>query len=290
MNARFIGEGFLIATIIGQGVALYAMIRTKAYKTYPAFFGYLAVSLLFCATLGLLPYGPHSMKTYSWGLAYTWGYWATYVVSTALIFLTIQNVFRQVMLPLPGLSRLGVLMFRWVVAISFIVALSSSYVPTEISHRPFYLAFVDLIRCVSILELCLLAFVTLVVQKVGLSYRSLPFGLSLGFGMSAAIDFIQSAIAYHVHTVYSGVGLLCQAAGIAVFGMWAIYFWKPEPERATVPLTVSSSLLRWNDVALALGNAGAQMPPAPQPEFFLSDVERVVDRVLVKNSLKATGS
>jgi hypothetical protein len=289
MNARFIGEGFLIATAIGQSVALYAMIRTRAYKTYPAFFGYLAVSLLFCVTLGFLPYGPHSMKTHPWCVAYTWGYWATYLVSTALLFLTIQTVFRQLMSPLPGLSRLGVLMFRWVVAISFIVALSSSYMPTEISHRPLYLAFIDLMRCVSVLELCLLAFVTLVAQKVGLSYRSLPFGLSLGFGISAALDFIQSAIAFHVHTVYSGVGLVCQAAGIAVFGMWAIYFWKPEPERAALP-TVSSSLLRWNDVALALGNAGAQMPPAPAPEFFLSDVEKVVERVLVKNSLKATQS
>jgi hypothetical protein len=45
-------------------------------------------------------------------------------------------------------------------------------------------------------------------------------------------------------------------------------------------------------VALALSHANAQVapPPAVAHGTFLSDVENVVDRVLIKNSLKATGS
>jgi hypothetical protein len=292
MDARSLGLGLFVATSAAQLVALSAMVHSKAHRKYPAFAGYLAVCLLYCTTFGLLPYARHFISAANRNLWFFWGYWVTYLISTVLLFLTIQTIFREVMAPLPGLSRLGVLMFRWVVAISAIVALSSSYIPTEMSHRPFHLVLIDLMRCVSILELCLLAFVTLVAQKVGLSYKSLPFGLSLGFGISAASDFVQSAVAYHAQSLFSITGLACQLVGVAVLVMWVAYFRNPEPARSSVALPIASPLLRWNEVALALSHANAQVAPAPTLAHgtFLSDVENVVDRVLIKNSLKATNS
>lgn len=292
MDARSLGLGLFVATTAAQFVALSAMVQSKAYRKYPALAGYLALCVIYCCTFGLLPYAGHFISADNRNLWYFWGYWVTYLTSTILLFLTIQTIFREVMAPLPGLSRLGVLMFRWVVAISAIIALSSSYIPTEISHRPFNLVLIDLMRCVSILELCLLAFVTLVAQKVGLSYRSLPFGLSLGFGLSAASDFVQSAVAYHAQSLFSITGIICQVVGVGVLVMWVAYFRNPEPARSSIAPAIAQPLLRWNEVALALSNANAQVAstPAVAHGTFLSDVENVVDRVLIKNSLKATES
>ena len=292
MDARSLGLGLFVATTAAQLVALSAMVQSKAHRKYPAFAGYLAVCLVYCTTFGLLPYAQHFISADNRNLLFFWGYWGTYLISTVLLFLTIQTIFREVMSPLPGLSRLGVLMFRWVVAISAIIALSSSYIPTEISHRPFNLVLIDLMRCVSILELCLLAFVTLVAQKVGLSYKSLPFGLALGFGISAASDFVQSAVAYHAQSLVSITSIVCQVIGVAVLVMWVAYFRNPEPARSSAALPIAAPLIRWNEVALALRDANAQVAPTPAiaSGTFLSDVENVVDRVLIKNSLKATES
>jgi len=292
MDARSLGLGLFVVTTAAQLVALAAMVQSKAYRKYPALAGYLALCVIYCCTFGLLPYAGHFISADNRNLWYFWGYWGTYLTSTVLLFLTIQTIFREVMSPLPGLSRLGVLMFRWVVAISAIIALSSSYIPTEISHRPFNLVLIDLMRCVSILELCLLAFVTLVAQKIGLSYKSLPFGLSLGFGISAATDFVQSAVAYHAQSLFSITGIVCQVMGIGVVIMWVAYFRSPVPAYSAIAPAIAQPLLRWNEVALALSHANAQVapPPAIAHGTFLSDVENVVDRVLIKNSLKATES
>lgn len=290
MDPSYISEGISILETGVTTLALYFMLRSKAHKTYPALVGYLALSLLFGISFGILPYGPHSINgnvRYMW---YFWGYWTTYLASAALLLLTIQSIFRQIMAPLPGLSRLGVLAFRWVVCISIIVAIGSSYMPTAMNSQPLVVIASEIMRCVSIIELCLLAFVTLVVQKLGLSYRSRPFGIALGFGMMASMEFVLSAIGFRHEGAFTVTNIAAQASGVLALALWAYYFAKPEPARLPVLLPISSSLLRWNEVALALGHAGAQTTATPAHEFFLSDVEKVVEKVLIKNSLKATGS
>lgn len=292
MDAHSLGLGLFFATTAAQVVALSAMVQSKAHRKYPALAGYLGVCVLYCSTFGLLPYARHFISAANRNLWFFWGYWVTYLITTVLLFLTIQTIFREVMAPLPGLSRLGVLMFRWVVAISAIIAVSSSYIPSEISHRPFNLILIDLMRCVSILELCLLAFVTLVAQKVGLSYKSLSFGLSLGLGIAAASDFVQAAVAYHAQSLFSMASIIFQVIGVGVLVMWVAYFRNPEPARSSIAPVIAQPLLRWNEVALALSHANAQVAPPPVVAHgtFLSDVENVVDRVLIKNSLKANES
>ena len=85
---------------------------------------------------------------------------------------------------------------------------------------------------------------------------------------------------------------MCQVIGVAVLVMWVAYFRNPEPARSTAALPIAAPLIRWNEVALALRDANAQVAPTPAVASgtFLSDVENVVDRVLIKNSLKATES
>ncbi|HVJ08917.1 MAG TPA: hypothetical protein VM554_11070 [Acidisarcina sp.] len=290
MDSTHIAEGLSVVVPIVTAVALCAAVRGKVYERYPALVGYLVLTLLFGISFGVLPYGPVSIRAAQRYVWYFWGYWTVYLACGVLLFFTIQQIFREVMQPLPGLSRLGVLVFRWVVIISVILAATSSYTPAQLSKHSLVSVATELMQCVSIMELCLLAFVTLVAQKLGLSYRSRPFGIALGFGMTSAIGFVATAIAFHQKGAFSTSANVVQACNIVAIGICAYYFYRPEPARNVVVMAPSSSLLRWNEVALALGRNQPQPPPAPASDFFLSDVERVVEKVLIKNSLKTTNS
>jgi hypothetical protein len=58
----------------------------------------------------------------------------------------------------------------------------------------------------------------------------------------------------------------------------------PEPVRKPVVLPVNSTIYRWNEIASALGHTGTQVAlQQPTNGFFLTDVERVVDKVLNRN-------
>ena len=204
--------------------------------------------------------------------------------------MTIQSLFREMMSPLTGLTRLGTLAFRWVICISILLCIGTSYMPAAMSKFPLVVVASELMRFVSVLELCLLAFVLLVGHKVGLSHKSRSFGIVLGFGLMACGDFLHSALAFSTQSMFSNLDNYLDLTVLVAVGAWALYFARPEPARAAVTLPPSSPLLRWNEISLALGKASAQLAPAPAQDFFLSDVEKVVDRVLVKNSLKAMGS
>ncbi len=150
---------------------------------------------------------------------------------------------------------------------------------------------VQAMRCESIFILSLLLFLMLAAGKLGLSYRSRVFGISFGFGIMAASDLVVSAAFLHFgrnimtstdQHLYDqrqpadadGLVRLLRAAGTGSSGGHA-----DPPRRWRVG---TKSL--WRSVRAA---AGSRLPiPFPQAsDFFLQDVEKVVDRILIKNSL-----
>ncbi len=54
-------------------------------------------------------------------------------------------------------------------------------------------------RSVSILELCLLAFLCLSMNALRLSARDMAFGIALGFGLMSANDFILASSGLAIH-------------------------------------------------------------------------------------------
>jgi hypothetical protein len=49
-------------------------------------------------------------------------------------------------------------------------------------------------------------------------------------------------------------------------------------------MPASSAIYRWNEIASALGHTGTQVAvPQTANSFFLTDVEKVVEKVLTKN-------
>jgi hypothetical protein len=74
-----------------------------------------------------------------------------------------------------------------------------------------------------------------------------------------------------------------QAVMILTIGMWVAYCTLPERARKPVIMPASSTIYRWNEIASALGHGTKVAVRQPANGFFLTDVERVVEKVLTRN-------
>jgi hypothetical protein len=148
---------------------------------------------------------------------------------------------------------------------------------------------VQMMRCVSVMELCLLAFLALSIHSLGRSLRSRLFGVGLGFGVQAATELIFSAIPSSCPGLISFSNFAQQAVASLVLVTWAVYFFAREPqaERSMIVLPPSSMLARWNALAKGLGQMPEPVMAGAPTGFFLQDIEGVVDRVLAKNPVVA---
>src|ERR1035437_744813 len=133
------------------------------------------------------------LQSQPWGRllfgVYFFTFWAVYIASAVLLFYVCIEVFRSALSAFSGLTRLGIVAFRWAALVSLIVSFSTiSYahrgilILSEIAY--------GLMRSVSILELCLLAFLCLSMNALNLSVRDFAFGIALGFGMMSSNDFV----------------------------------------------------------------------------------------------------
>jgi hypothetical protein len=272
-------------------VAMMALLRSREHRRFPALFAYVSVRLASSVVLHLIMQVHHltaiSEKTaYAW---YFYTYWLSYVAGAVVVFLVIQEMFQSSMDPFPGLKWLGTISFRWVACISFVAASAALLTPGGRGDR-FLLAIVaQAMRAESIFILSLLLFLMIAAGKLGLSYRSRVFGISFGFGIMAASDLVVSAAFLHLghNMLTSTISVITTSASLLTLSVWSGYFLQQEPARRAAILDPSSPLARWNEIATTLGSSAPRVPvvAVPASDFFLQDVEKVVDRILIKNSL-----
>jgi hypothetical protein len=271
-------------------VAMVALLRSREHRRFPALFAYVTVRLTSSVILHLLMQA-HRFITVSEKAVYScyfYTYWCSYVAGAIVVFLVIQEMFQSSMDPFPGLKWLGTISFRWVACISFVATSAALLTPGGRGNR-FVLAIVaQAMRCESIFILSLLLFLMIAAGKLGLSYRSRVFGISFGFGIMAASDLVVSAAFLHLghNMLTSTISVVTTSASLVTLVVWSGYFLVPEPARRATALSASSPLARWNEIATTFGHSTPRVPVAvPASDFFLQDVEKVVDRILIKNSL-----
>lgn len=272
-------------------IAATAFFRSGAARRFQALAAYFVVrgtQAAFLETvLSLWGNGMPACNTLRYGF-YFYGYWISYIACAITIFFVVQEVFKRVMEPVPGLRRLGLMAFRWVSIVSAVVCLGAVALPAAFSNLsgdrigPVGL---QIMRCVSVMELCLLAFLALSIHALGRSFRSRLFGVGLGFGVQAAADLIFTALSAKYPGLSSTAALSMQIVTTLVLVTWTVYFLVPEPavERKMVVLPPQSMLARWNSLAKGLGQMAQPAVAGAPTGFFLQDIEGVVDRVLAKN-------
>lgn len=256
----------------------------KLQRRFPAMGSYLALRVTSAPVLLALLY----LQSRPWGgiffPVYFFAYWAVYVASAITLFFVALEVFRSALSAFSGLLRFGAVIFRWAAIVSVIVSLTSiSY-----AHKGIFIIpdmALSLMRSVSILELCLLAFLCLSMNALRLSPRDRAFGIALGFGMLSSNDFVIGSLLSRNSSLSSPLQVVGECLTIFAVAVWIGYFAMPEPVRQPMVVPANSTIYRWNEIASALGHTGTQVAVMPQTSssFFLTDVEKVVDKVLTRN-------
>ena len=251
-------------------------------KRFPALNVYLLLRVVSMPVLLGLLY----IQAQPWGHQffpfYFYPFWAVYIASAITLFFVTLEIFRSVLSAFHGLMRLGTVVFRWVALVSAVASLGSiSYSHPGMSLLPdFALA---LMRSVSILEICLLAFLCLCINALQLSFRDLAFGFGLGFGLMSANDLIFSAISSSHSTLNAPFQFAYEGIILVTVGAWVAYCLMPERVREPLVMPANSTIYRWNEIAAALGHGTKVAVRQPANGFFLTDVERVVEKVLTRN-------
>lgn len=193
---------------------------------------------------------------------YFYWHWVLAAVQTALMIAVIYNIFNLAMRPLPGLHRLGRIVFRWVSVVSVLFAVVITMGPRLADSGAviivvFSIAIQRIQEGLSVLILCLLLFVCFATKPLGLTYRSRIFGVALGLGVSATVQLVQAAwlSTTEARTIYSPLFVLSTLGTCAAFLVWGAYFAMPEPERKMILLPTTSPFFFWNRISEALGDS-----------------------------------
>jgi hypothetical protein len=265
--------------------------RKGLHRRFPAMHAYLALRVgSMPVLLGLL-----FIQAQTWVRQdiffpmYFYCYWAVYIASAVALFFICLEVFRSALSSFSGLMRLGTVVFRWATLASLIVSITT----IPFSHQG-VLIIPDIayavMRSVSILELCLLAFLCLSMNALYLSARDKAFGIAVGFGLMSANDFILSSFWSRNTSLTSPLQFLNETLILCTLVVWVVYTALPEPVRKPVVLAANSTIYRWNEIAAALGHGTKVAVQQPANSFFLSDVEKVVDKVLTRTNLQGSES
>jgi len=258
------------------------------HRRFPAMGYYLLVRAV---STPLLLFVLHE-KTVPWGYAhhavigkiYALSFFGSYLAAVVLLFFVCIEVFRAALAPFPGIARFAIVIFRCAGLISIIVSLSSV---SHLQHTGLFVVndiLYRLMQSVSILLLCLLAFLCLSMNALQLNVRDLSFGIALGFGVLSSADFILASWSSRITSLNDPVEFIYESLILITLALWTTYCILPEPVRKPILMPVSSTIYRWNEIASALGHTGTRVAvQQPANSFFLTDVERVVEKVLARN-------
>ena len=273
------------------GMLIYFLVRSKAVRQFSYLLALLCVRLscsLIC--LPILYFAARGIEKHLAYQIYFYVYWASYALEAILSLLVIYSIFKLAMAPLKGLQTLGMLVFRWVAAISVAVAIGVAVSP-HISGIKFMVAMVtQLQQTSSILTLCLLLFVCFAIRPMGLSHKSRIFGVSFGLGVLATVSLTDSAWLAHSPNMYSTISLINGLAVGLMLLMWSAYFAFPEPKRRIIVLPTTSPFLRWNQISMALGDdPGFVAVGGIPPELFAPAELEVMRRASAKMTPASLG-
>jgi hypothetical protein len=255
----------------------------KLQRRFPAMGAYLALRVASMPALVFFFYShsQHWLNHHAFRL-YFFTYWTVYIVSAVMLYFVCTEVFRSALWAFSGLQRLGIVAFRWAILVSVIVSMST----LSFEHSGTLLVSaiaLGLMRSVSMIELCLLAFLCLSMNALGLSVRDKAFGIALGFGVMSSSDFIFATFISRHTSLTDPFQFVAESVILVAIGMWITYCAMPEKVRQPVMIPVNSIIFRWNEIASALGHTGTQVAVQPAGGFFLTDVESAVAKALPKN-------
>jgi tetrahydromethanopterin S-methyltransferase subunit B len=219
---------------------------------------------------------------------YSWEYYSVYWVGTALSDMAtipvLYEIFCAAFKPFAGLQDLAKVVFKWaagcILLIGFVVLMTTPEA-APIKHYWLNVCVNSFERIVRVMECALLMFLFLGAQHLGISKRNRVFGFVLGFGLEAFLNLLVYSSLASSHVSKIPLASFIPRIYLVSLMIWLAYLIQPEPARESLHIPISSPLLRWNEVALAMGHSGGQVA-LMNSEPFMPSVERMVEQVMQK--------
>jgi hypothetical protein len=259
MSAATLVEWVSIAEFFLLAGLLLLMWKRKALRDFPMLTAIIATRCLYGAitTPAIFFHDAVGMDKFTVFHILFILYWPSCIIQAVLMVMLVYGIYTMALAPFGPLKKLGAIIFRWIAAISVAVSLGVALGPHVLGAVQIANLVGQMQQTASILTLCLLMFVCFALKPLGLTYGSRAFGVSMGLGILATTQLLQSAWlptsqAFNVCSIiyfYSGLG------ACAALLVWASYFAVPEPERSMVLLPTTSPYFFWNKISEALGDS-----------------------------------
>jgi len=252
--------------LLQVGVAI-TLFRRGLHRDYPYFFNYTILGIVSEPTLFLF-----SLKSYN---VYYYAYWVNLGLTVLISFAVLQEIFKDAFRPYEALRDLSVILFRWSALVVLLVGVMWAI---NAAHKPANGPVTDAIlladRSVRLMQCGLVFFLLLFSEYLGISRRSLLFGISLGFGFFAAINMlVATGMSHHGILRQKTLSEINSAAYLAAVLIWLGYTLAAEPSRTKVREAVAVRSADWNSAL-----EDARVPVAA--DSLLDTMDRTVERLL----------
>lgn len=191
------------------------MLWRKLHRKFPIFFAYIIFQLVnFAVLFPIHRYGNYDL--------YFYGYWIGALISLAIGFKVIHEIFLDVFRPYHTLRDLGTVLFKWAALVMFLVALVVA-AASPAGQSPIVQAVVTVQRCVRVIQCGLILFLLVFSRYLGVSWRQQSFGIALGFGGFASVELAGNALYSGGQINSSTVAFLNTAAYCCAIVAWLGY-------------------------------------------------------------------
>jgi hypothetical protein len=188
-GSKFVSYYLWIAPHILLFAAPVLMYTSRLHKRFPLFFFYtlyeISEFLLLFAIYVLVP---------TRGVLYQYVFIATLVGSAALRFGIVQEVCHDLFHDYPSIESLATTGMRRLTALLLLGAVLSAIYSSGATQDHLMAGVALLDRSIAIIQAGLLLFLVLAARMFGVSERSFPFGIAVGFGLIATTDLAVWAI------------------------------------------------------------------------------------------------
>jgi hypothetical protein len=211
--------------------------RRKLHKIFPVFFTYLISQILIFSIL---------FPIYQLGdsQVFFFVYWSCAIVSLAIGFKVIHEIFLDIFRPYHTLKDLGSVLFQWAALVMLLVAGVVAAASPVAAQGPLVQAVLTVQRCVRVIQCGLILFLLVFSKYLGVNWRQHSFGISLGFGSFASAELALLALFASGHISQSTLNVLNMVAYNVAVLIWLVYAWIKSPPRDS-----SSNLMmsqRWD--------------------------------------------
>lgn len=254
-----------IAHPVLQVALAVAIWRRKLLRTYPYFFAYIVSEVMLFIVLFMNQKNPD---------VYYYLYWVGTTMSAALGFAVIHEVFSDVLKPFHALRDFSSLLFRWAGLVVMLIAVMSAMgANPNTGLGSIAMGLLSLERSVRVMQCGLVLFLLMFSRYLGSSWRHRSFGIALGFGIFAVVEFALLGLHFADVIDRSRMNIFNMTAYDAAIMVWFAYVIAPAPKLTSAPVLLQPQ--RWD---LSLG----ELTHPVAPESLLPMFDAMVDRAFSK--------